>query len=396
MESKQQTVKLEKERTEFVKLLAMNPNYFGTFPQTKLKAVMPMKHNTQYEELTCIGFYPEQDILEATVVVKLPGGYKGSLCTAGSFEYVRFYADWDGDGDFNDLNEDVGMARFNAHDIAGGKPLEYCVTVRIDPDRKICTTERLVKVRGILSWNAPPPPNTPDFPPVWGNTVEVWIQIRPVATKLVDVFDVKKLAPALLANINVNQPVSLAKKLTPVELKELYKGKDVPELRFNMSYVAKIATMIQKDPHLLAKYKVTPQLLATDVAAIYDVAVANLGTILEPPQNIKYEGLTCVGLNYDEDRLVAILRVKLPCGYSGGLCTQGSQEYVAFWVDWDKDGFGANDYVGTASVNTHDIQKIPSGGLQYACSIRTDFASHRKLCRQPVVLQQGMRMVKAH
>jgi len=70
-------VKVEKERAEFKKLIIENPNYFDTFPQVKIKPVFPMSTNTKYEELRCIGFYPEQDLLEAIIDVKLPYGYKG-------------------------------------------------------------------------------------------------------------------------------------------------------------------------------------------------------------------------------------------------------------------------------------------------------------------------------
>ncbi len=108
---------IEKERLEFRKLLSENVNYFGTHPETKLDVVKPMKGNTNYEELRCIGLYPEQDLLEAVFDVKLPHGFGGPLCSNGSFAYVRFYVDWDGDGDFDEADEDVGMSRVNLHNI---------------------------------------------------------------------------------------------------------------------------------------------------------------------------------------------------------------------------------------------------------------------------------------
>ena len=95
---------VEKERTAFKNLIIHNPNYFGTCPEIKIKPVKPMKFNTKYEELECLGFYPEQDLLEAIIAVKLPYGYKTDLCHQGSFEYVRFFVDWNNDGDFKDGN----------------------------------------------------------------------------------------------------------------------------------------------------------------------------------------------------------------------------------------------------------------------------------------------------
>ena len=96
MKGKESLEKVEKERIEFKELIIENPNYFGTFPEINIKPVLPMKTNTKYEELRCLGFYPEQDMLEAIIDVKLPYGYKGNLCSPGSFEYVRFFVDWNG------------------------------------------------------------------------------------------------------------------------------------------------------------------------------------------------------------------------------------------------------------------------------------------------------------
>ncbi len=99
-----------------------------------MKPVKPMKANTKYEELKCIGFYPDRDLLEAVIDVKLPYGYKGNLCSAGSFEHVRFFVDWDGDGDFTDAGEDVGIASVNVHDIFDGE--KVCLD-KTKPDAEI-------------------------------------------------------------------------------------------------------------------------------------------------------------------------------------------------------------------------------------------------------------------
>lgn len=377
---------VERERQKFTKLLAENLNYFGTFPETKLKVVKAMKSNTKYEELTCIGLYPERNLLKATLIIKLPYGYGGDLCSPGSFEHVRFYVDWDGDNDFSDPDEDVGMVSLNVHDIPGNKPLEYSLTLRIDPDKKSCKTENILRVRGILSWKVAPPPNSPDFDPVWGNRLDVSIQIEPSPLMVADVVAVEKIAPAILANIDINAVVSKPKKLSALELRELYKEKDVPEYRLNIKQIAKLAATVQKDPQLLLKYKVSPQKFPKDAAVTIGKFIENIGVILEPPKSVKYEELKCVGLNYDSDTLAAVLTVKLPYGYSGNLCTQGSQEYVAFWADWNNDGV-FEDYLGTASVNVHDIQTIPPEGLQYAGFIPVDLVSHRRPCEQPQVVR---------
>jgi len=86
--------KLDKERAEFKRLLLENPNYFGNLKDSPLKAAKNIVGQTQYEELTCVGFNPATNLLEATIAVKLPYGYGGNLCMAGTTEYVRFFLDY--------------------------------------------------------------------------------------------------------------------------------------------------------------------------------------------------------------------------------------------------------------------------------------------------------------
>jgi hypothetical protein len=70
--------------------------------------------------------------------------------------------------------------------------------------------------------------------------------------------------------------------------------------------------------------------------------------------NITYwEQLQCVGFNPDVSRLEAVIRVKQPGGYSGGLCGAGSHEYVRFFVDYH-DGAGYQD-AGLTSCKVADI-----------------------------------------
>ncbi|HNS52043.1 MAG TPA: hypothetical protein PKO09_12780 [Anaerolineae bacterium] len=95
MKAKRERVKelFLKERLAIHDLLKENPNFFGTAPKTDFKAQVQIQFNTQYEELTCIGLWPEHNLLEATLKVKLPFGFMGDLCSRGSYEYVRFFLD---------------------------------------------------------------------------------------------------------------------------------------------------------------------------------------------------------------------------------------------------------------------------------------------------------------
>lgn len=64
-----------------------------------------------------------------------------------------------------------------------------------------------------------------------------------------------------------------------------------------------------------------------------------------------YEELTCVAYDPSRQLLEATFQVKLPYGFEGGLCTNGSWEYVRFWLDY---GSGWVD-AGLTAVNVHDL-----------------------------------------
>ena len=106
-------------RRSFKFRLLQNPNYFGNLTDLKLPdlpgPVLQKVGDTTYEELTCIGYNPDTDILTAIVRVKLGSGYSGGPCTDGSREYVRFYLDY-GPGGW----VDHGVASFVIHDLGFG------------------------------------------------------------------------------------------------------------------------------------------------------------------------------------------------------------------------------------------------------------------------------------
>lgn len=380
----------EEERRQFKTLIMKNPNYFGTFPEMGLKPVKIMKFNTKYEEIRCIGFYPEQDLLEAVIDVKLHYGYKGDLCSQGSFEYIRFFVDWNGDGDFNDPDEDVGIASVNVHDIPNKKgpcltrtkPISYAVTVKTDSKKKRCTIPNLVKVRAILSWDVPPPAGNPNYNPTWGNVLEKWIQIKPAIIFLKDIVEIADLAKLQLepSMFDLEIPVSKEKLLAKEDLEKMYKGKDVPEHRYNFAELSLSVEKIKQDPNLMAEYKLNPK---------FSGIVKNVEAIIAQQFNTEYEELHCVGLNYNLDTLVATLTVKLPSGYCGGLCTKGSYEYVAFWINvWDQiEQMCYWKYLGTARVNVHDISTIPPEGLQYAVKLPADLSAFKDKCSNPKLLR---------
>ena len=373
-------------RENFTKLLLGNPNYFGTVANSKLKAAVMMAQNTTYEQIAEVGYNPCLDVLYAVINIRNTSGYSGALCGTGSNEYVRFYADFNGNGTFAQMNEDIGVAGVNVHDIPGPKPLSYCVSVKLKPELKSCMTPYMVKVRAILSWNAVPPSETPDYHPVWGEVRETWIQIKPQPIKVNDFIDYAKVKvnTDLVKRINLDQVIDKPVIQSKDELKEIYKSFKVEEHRLNIAEVAAQIDLLSKNASLVTgdAGKSNAQLPDPMKKAIADAMAS--------PSNSGYEELTGVGLQYNTDMLTAVIRIKRPYGYSGGLCTSGSQEYVAFYADWDNNGT-FDQYLGTVSVNVHDIASIPGSGLDYAVAIPVNLAARKKTCSTPVIF--GIRAI---
>jgi hypothetical protein len=99
----------------------------------------------------------------------------------------------------------------------------------------------------------------------------------------------------------------------------------------------------------------------------------------------RFEQIRCIGFNPLLNFLSATIEIKRPDGFSGGLCTNGSFEYVRFWVDY---GSGWNG-IGYVTVNTHDIansrdcSEALTKPLFYTLSI--NFEPKHELCSIPVL-----------
>lgn len=395
--------KIEPERENFKALLAANPNYFGNLANSKLDVVKAIAGNTSYEQLHCVGFQPEKDLLEATVHIKRSRGYKGSLCQAGSTEYVRFYIDYADDG-AGWL--DLGISSFNAHDIPdtqdcaqrGTKPLVYVVSLPITPRRKICKTPVLPRVRAILSWETPPPANTPNWIPVWGNVAERHIQIKPRRPLVIDIYDDIGVTlgkpvkiPPLFEEIKL-VPIPLpdpAPDLLPLEsLVKLYSAGSEKSVRA-------IESKFAVEPHRFALAHLQSALVAggidqngivSNIAAWSKLGLSwqeSLKALEQTKADVTYEELRCVGLDYNREWLVATVELKRPSGYSGKLCDPGSEEHVAFWVDWDDTCKWT--YAGTVSLKVHDFTPMPNGGLHYAAILPVDLSAVRRPCDNPKI-----------
>ena len=152
--------------------------------------LFPDQGSTRYEELECIGLDPREESLVGVLRVKLPSGYSGGPCTAGSKEYVTFWGDTDLNGSYETC---FGTTSVNAHDFKripkGG--LEYSVFLPVDLKRyrKPCAHEPvLIGVRAILSWQSPASCTDPDHVPTWGNQLDTLVLVPPGPVLPPDVF----------------------------------------------------------------------------------------------------------------------------------------------------------------------------------------------------------------
>ena len=371
-------------RTNMKALLLANPNYFGNLKESGLKSVLNIAGDTAYEEIGCVGFNPQLGRLEAVVYINADGGYLGDVCSSGSQEFVRFYLSYDNGATW----QDQGLTNFTVYDVPGPKPLEYDATLQINPAEGFCFFQNLPLVRAILSWNTPPPAGMPNWTPIWGNVVEAQIQIAGFDFIVFNQFlaDSKvKLAEEYKEAVDLTQPIKAAppKVLAAADLHTLYANKDVPGHRYLLAELKQAlkAQDVAASPAAVAAGavkalagKMAPK---ASFAGIANINVANLiEQLLNTDGDTTYEELDCVGLNPNLSQLVGVIDVKLSSGYSGGPCTSGSQEYVAFWVDW---GSGW-EYAGTTSVTVHDLSAMPAGGLQYSVFLPVDLSTHRQPC----------------
>ncbi len=380
-------VDVRKERLDFHKLIAGNPNYFGNLKQSPFKPIVAIASDTAYEEVTCIGFNPASNVLEAVIQITQPAGYGGNPCGTGSFEYVRFFLDY-GTG-----WEDAGFAAVHVNDVAtandcagvAGKPLSYAASVQIQPKSNWCFFPVLPKVRAILSWQQIPTAGDAAFTPIWGNVLERHIQIQPRLLLFEEVAlqiskEVQQVIPPAQLSAIAKMPIPLPDPgpIDLAQLTKLYSAKKtataaIPSHRFGFPELHAVL----KGPDANAKSVTAGISKWASLGLNWQSALAALS---ELDADVAYEQLECLGMEGDSglERLVATFRIKQPGGYGGGLCTAGSAEYVAFWADWDNTC--QYTYLGTVPVQVHDIAGIPADGLVYTAVLPVDVGAHRESC----------------
>lgn len=355
-------------------LLLQNLNYFGNLTEAGIKAEkasVKIIADTYYEELNCVSFNPQRNELSAIIEVKKTSGYSGGSCTNGSIEYVRFYVDYNNDGNWID----EGAVNFIAHDLPFKESLCYAITLKINPRIRNCCDRKPVipLVRAVLSWNNEPPLNQPGWLPVWGNRLEARIQVAPrtdifcylsdfLQDQKIDI-DPIKLEP-LLPMLKPDLQLPAIKNAQLFALKQNY-GKDVEDTRLGFKPVYALSKKAN-DLELISQIK-TLQTVGLNIKKISDF-------LLKPKFNTSYEEIKCVGLDRELSILHGSVVVKKKGGYSGDLCSSGSQEYVAFYLDF---GSGWN-YMGTSSVNVHDISAKIANELWYTVMLPVSLSKHQQ------------------
>ncbi len=367
------------ERARFRSLLLTNANYFGNIANSPLKPVLKIQGDTTYEEIGCVGYEPQLSLLEAVVYIKQATGYDGDICSHGSKEYVRFYLSFDNGAKW----KDQGEISFTVYDIPAAarrsERLEYACTLKVDPPHKFCSVRNIILARAILSWNTPNPPNTPNHIPVWGNVHNTFIQIPGFNIfKVKNIFELAevKVPEAIKELVDLEAEVKPLppKQLTAFDLQTIYKNQKVEPHRFAL----KEAVAFLEEPSLTANVMTPDFKLPFSAINPGDL----FGPILAAQGDTTYEQLECIGFYPgDQEVLAGVIRVKLPSGYSGGPCTAGSFEYVTFWADLDNSGTFAT-CLGTTSMNVHDFNPIPEGGLEYAVYLSVNFDKYRQVCQE--------------
>ena len=398
---KAELLKVPKERTNLLFNLAKNANYFGSLPKSELEAVLKQQSNTNYEEITCVGYNPYTRLMEATFEIKRANGYSGGLCSTGSFEYIRFYLDFhDGAGFI-----DQGVAAVNVHNIpemedcsgASSLPLSYSVTKEKETNRfSFCKSPLLPTLRAILSWGVEPPADMPDWTPPWGNVKECDVQFRPnifipelpIKPEILDFFEFAVTHPDLpikelaeVSNVDLDAVKPKPSVLSIDLLAKKYAKEKVSPTRFAMKAAHQL---IQEPLSSTSKLQVEKfSKLDIDLSKIID-DLSVLVPVDNSKANVDYEELGCIGFDYHKEALVATIAIKRDAGYSGDLCDDGSMEYVAFWIDWDDD---CNwEYLDTVELNVHDIE-IRGDQLCYSVTLPLDTKFHRKPCTKPNVVR---------
>jgi hypothetical protein len=138
-----------------------------------------------FEQIRSCGFYPQESRLECTIDIKQPFGYGGPVGSFGSFEYVSFFVDWQGNG--FQISDYVGSGIVHMTDGSGGT--NFAVYRDFNPPggprtnngggvTTTTTNGPVFKALAKLSWFVPV--TNPLAVQVWGNDFPFTIRMMPI------------------------------------------------------------------------------------------------------------------------------------------------------------------------------------------------------------------------
>jgi len=138
-----------------------------------------------FEQIRACGFYPQESRLECTVDIKQNFGYAGPIGSFGSFEYVSFFVDWQGNG--FQTSDYVGSGIVHITDGSGAT--NFAVYRDFNPPggprtnngggvTTTTTNGPVFKALAKLSWFVPV--TNPLAPQVWGNDLQFTIRMMPI------------------------------------------------------------------------------------------------------------------------------------------------------------------------------------------------------------------------
>lgn len=153
--------------------LIANPDYFSRISSNSFKAVLRIQQDTSYESIDSATYNQRLEQVQASIHIHKSLGF--SDINGASKEFVRFYLSYDGCASWLDQ----GLCSFEVCNLPGPKPLQISVAVGISPALTLCFLDRLPVVRVILSWNAAPPVEKPDWIPVWGDVLNAQLHLGP-------------------------------------------------------------------------------------------------------------------------------------------------------------------------------------------------------------------------
>jgi hypothetical protein len=127
--------------------------------------------DTSFEQLKSVEFDLSACRLTAVVTIKQRCGYSGGPSTAGSREFVAFWADWG----FGFRYE--GTASVEVHDCSSRPDASQDDSLALSIDLSSRTHDsgeatKPLRVRAVLSWNTPPSTTHPYAQAAWGNSLD--------------------------------------------------------------------------------------------------------------------------------------------------------------------------------------------------------------------------------